>query len=278
VDADPKYVVALGAARAAAARLGAAVPAAAPPVALAENAAPAEREAPREILTADAGESASERAPVATPPAEAVPHEPAEPPLPPLPPPLTQPPPPSEPARPPPRPKRSRRRLIAAAAVLAVAAGGAVAAIVAIGGNGGNAGNGGAFAGWISPCPAAGVPAACITSVSYEGGDLAVAFTTQNVDAAQGAFGDAPVGTVFFLAPIDESQATALLAQGRTNAWLPWGLESPFTGTNSAGQQGLTAADIGSNATALCVLLGDTAGRVALETGNCAQLPPEPGG
>lgn len=250
VDADPKYVVALGAARAAALDARTAVQEESPILPVARS-APAGTE---EIAVAAA--PPEETAPAAPP------SQPAAPP----------------PAEPPPEHARARSRkwlLAIVATVLVLGVGGAVAAVLATrgGGDGGNGVNG-----WVSSCPAAGSPAACITSISYADDDLVVEFTTQDLDAAQATFGDEQIGTVFFLASISESQAASIIGQGRTDAWGAWGLQSPFTGTNSAGQQGLTAGQISSDATALCVLLGDTAGRVVVDTGNCAQLPPKPAG
>jgi actin-like ATPase involved in cell morphogenesis len=128
---------------------------------------------------------------------------------------------------------------------------------------------------WISACPPEDESAACITSVSFDEGDLVAEFATQEVDAAQSRLGQA-LGTVFFLASISEGEAEPTLARGRTDAWLPWGLESPFTGTDGAGRRGFAADEVTGDAAALCVLLGDSQGRVAAGSGNCAQLPPRP--
>jgi hypothetical protein len=169
-------------------------------------------------------------------------------------------------ARPPreePETRRSRRRGvligIAAAAALVVALLGA-GVFVALG-NGGDDGGGG----FVSACPADGDPAACITDVSFEGDELAVAFDAHDVNLGVEAV------PVFFLSDVSENEAAA--GATRTSDWRAWGPNSPFQGTNPAGQQGFTAADVDESQTAVCVLLGDTAGNVAQGTGNCAALP-----
>jgi hypothetical protein len=163
--------------------------------------------------------------------------------------------------------------LIAAAVVVAVAlvAGGAV---LALGGGGGTKAQSttgaGTSAGWVSNCPTTGNPAACITSATLQGGSLVVDFRSQDLAQAAGTFNGEP-GTVFFLANVSQDQAGTVTP--RASNWRPWGQTSPFSGTNPAGQHGFGASDI-QGATAICVLLGDSQGRVATRSGNCAQLPP----
>jgi hypothetical protein len=154
------------------------------------------------------------------------------------------------------RPRRSL--LIVAAVVLALATGGA---LFALNGGGGDAG------GFVSACPSAGDPAACITGVAFEGEELSVEFRAQDV-----ALGTDAV-PIFFLSDVTEDGASSAT---RTSDWRAWGPGSPMQGTNAAGQQGWTAGEIDASQTAVCVLLGDTSGRVASGTGNCAALPASP--
>jgi actin-like ATPase involved in cell morphogenesis len=265
VDADPKHSTALGAARAGmSAGQGAPVP-----------------------VTASTGASARETtgvidavgAPLGrmSPPGSAEPSSPG-----PEPSPIGTaaeprggaPAPPQPPAAELPRRRPRRVPLIAAAVVVAVAlvAGGAV---LALGGGGGGTkaqSTTGArtSAGWVSNCPTTGNPAACITSATLQGGALVVDFRSQDLAQAAGTFNGEP-GNVFFLANLSQDQAGTVTP--RTSNWRPWGQTSPFSGTNSAGQHGFSASDI-RGATAICVLLGDSEGRVATGSGNCAQLPP----
>ncbi len=172
---------------------------------------------------------------------------------------------------PPTRMGRGRRGLLVgvALAVVVLLAGG-IAAFALLGSGGGDQ------QGFVSACPGAGHPAACITSIAFDGNDLAVQFTTHDLDSVRNVFQGGQVGTVFFLASIHESQAGSVIGNGRTDAWLPWSTESPFAGANAAGQHGFTAGTVGDVATAVCVLLGDANGRVLTNTGNCAELPPKP--
>jgi hypothetical protein len=101
--------------------------------------------------------------------------------------------------------------------------------------------------------------------VSFEGDELAVDFRAQDVNLGVDAV------PVFFLSDVSESDAGSV--QARTSDWRAWGPNSPFQGTNAAGQQGFTSGDIDNSQTAVCVLLGDTDGNVAAGTGNCAALP-----
>ena len=103
-----------------------------------------------------------------------------------------------------------------------------------------------------------------------QGGSLIVNFRSQDVAQAASTFNGEP-GTVFFLANLSQDQAGTVTA--RTSNWRPWGQTSPFSGTNSDGQRGFTTSEIPRDATAICVLLGTPQGRVAVNTGNCAQLP-----
>ncbi len=76
---------------------------------------------------------------------------------------------------------------------------------------------------------------------------------------------------IFFLTEITEDEADSVTT--RTSDWQAWGPNSPFQGTNADGQSGFTEDDIGGSRSAVCVLIGDTDGRVAAGTGNCAELP-----
>jgi hypothetical protein len=76
---------------------------------------------------------------------------------------------------------------------------------------------------------------------------------------------------IFFLTDITENEAGSVT--DRTSDWQAWGPNSPFEGTNESGQSGFTEDDIAGSRTAVCVLIGDTSGRVAAGTGNCAELP-----
>ena len=218
VDADPKHVVALGAARAASA-----------------HARAGRARVPAATVISSAPEPRAGDRPTPEPAGSGV------------------------------SPAKGRRRRLAllGAAVAAAVLVAAVAAVLAHGDR------------WVSDCPPAQQAAACITSVSFDGDQLVAAFTTQGLDAAQSRLGR-NLGTVFFLASIVPGQAESTVGQGRTDAWLPWGAQSPFAGRNDAGQRGFAASDVGQDATALCVLLGDSEGRVVTGTGNCAQLPSEP--
>ena len=244
VDADPKHVVALGAARVAARSL---VPVAAAPV----PAAPAYPPPPP------------------PPPVVAPPPPPAKPPpaapVPTVAPPAGARPTVTTPSGPPPAaPVHSsgRRRLLAGAGVVA-----ALVAVVAIAavllGGGDDAGDG-----FVSACPPAGDPAVCITDIGFEGDQLSVAFADHDVELG----GD--LVPVFFLTEVDEDGAASVT--DRTGDWRDWGPDSPFQGENAAGQEGFTADDIAESRTAVCVLIGDTNGQVAEGTGNCAELPPSP--
>jgi Hsp70 protein len=283
VDAEPKHVVALGAARAAGSsgRRPALVatttrtadrPAGAPPVAppvVEEPAVPAVEEPAAVVVEAPATgvARATETAPVETatmpvataplaeeaPPGGSGPDTPVATAA-------------DEPAAARRTRPRRRRPWIVAAVVVAVAlvAGGLA---VALGGGGGSS-----FDGFVSTCPSSG-PAACITSVSYDGNRLVANFRTQAVGSARTSTGGA-VASIFFLARVSQRQAGSV--SSRSASWEAWGTKSPFTGTNAAGQSGFAAADVPTNATALCVLLGDEQGDVAAGTGNCAELPPKP--
>jgi actin-like ATPase involved in cell morphogenesis len=249
VDADPKHVVALGAARVAARErvaVGAVASAAGRTVAPAVT-----RAAP----VAPAAAAAAPGAPTAPPPPSGPPSD-----APRAPRPERQP--AARPAREAPDARRSRRRVvpiaIAAAVVVAL---GAVGAVVALGSGGGGGGGGG----FVSACPPAGDPATCISDVSFDGDQLSVAFDAHDVDLGAEAV------PIFFLTAVNEQEAASV--GNRTSDWRAWGPNSPFQGTNPAGQQGFTAADIDQSQTAVCVLLGDTAGNVAQGTGNCAALP-----
>jgi actin-like ATPase involved in cell morphogenesis len=290
VDADPKNVVALGAARTADARTDAAEllpvafsslaepePAPAPePVApmppAAEPAAPSPEVAalaPEHTVSAAAVKPAMTESSEATtqgPPAAPPPPPAGEPRL--VEPRPAQP----EPPTPPDRPSRRRRLLIGAAALVLL---GAAAGAIVVFTGGGNKQGAAAQQGFVSPCPGAGHPAVCVTSISFDGDALVAQFSTHDLGAASSLFQNGQVGTVFFLAAIDQSQAAATVANGRTNAWLPWSTNAPFGRTNSAGQHGFTTSTLG-NATALCALLGDASGEVLTNTGNCAELPPKP--
>jgi molecular chaperone DnaK len=293
VDADPKNLVALGAARTAGAHADTAepvpgasasiaatvpeqpvpgpeapapeavppTPAASPPVApppvSAHTSEPTVIAKPAAEPAAAASPPAAPEAPAVTPPTVAAEPSPA----------------PAQPPAPPERPRR-RRRLVIGAAAAAVLIGAAVGIVVALSGGGGKPGAA-SPAGFVSPCPGAGSPAVCITSISFDGSDLVAQFTTHDLAAASSLFQNGQVGTVFFLARIGESQASSTVASGRTSAWLPWGTNAPFGRSNSAGQRGFTVSAIGG-ATALCALLGDASGEVLTNTGNCAQLPPKP--
>jgi len=162
--------------------------------------------------------------------------------------------------------KRPRKGLLVAGAavvvVLAVAAG---ALMLGGGGGGGGGEENAAGDGFISACPGAGDPAVCITDVGFEGDELAVEFTDHDVELG----GD--LVPVFFLTEITEDEAGSVT--DRTSDWQAWGPSSPFQGENEDGQQGFTSDDIGGSRTAVCVLIGDTQGRVAEGTGNCAALP-----
>jgi hypothetical protein len=277
VDADPKNVVALGAARTAGAHTEtvepvladefapvvlagpppAPTPASAPPEPAAEP-PPTSTAPPSEPTVAAPSEASTERPPTVSPPPDG-----------------GQP----QPPMPPKRPRRRRGLLIGSVVAAVVLLGAAAGAFALLSGGGTeHAGNqqAGKQQGFVSPCPAAGHPAVCITSISFDGNDLVAQFTTHDLNAARSAFQNGLVGTVFFLAAIDESQASSMIASGRTNAWLPWGTQPPFGRTNSAGQRGFTASTIASSATALCALLGDANGGVLTNTGNCAELPAKP--
>jgi hypothetical protein len=146
---------------------------------------------------------------------------------------------------------------VAAAVIVAVLAlGGLALALV---------GGGDDAEGFVSACPPDGNPAVCITDVGFEGDELAVEFVDQDVELG----GD--LVPVFFLAEISEDEAGSVT--DRTSDWRAWGPQSPFQGENEAGQQGFTADEIADSRTAVCVLIGDTTGRVAEGTGNCAELP-----
>jgi actin-like ATPase involved in cell morphogenesis len=279
VDADPKHSTALGAARAARSA------GAAEPVSIATSkeasvvatttapvdpvAAPPDPPGPSPAGSDAAGPEPSpepEPAPVGMAPAPVgMEPEPAEPTPAPLQPTSDD------------TPRRRSRRLpiIVAGAVAAVALL-AVGLVLALGGGGGStsqsATGGRASAGWVTGCPPSGSPAACITSATLQGDRLAVDFRSQDLDQATSTFNGQP-GTVFFLANLSQDQAGGVIA--RTSNWRPWGQISPFSGTNSAGQQGFSASDI-RGATAICVLLGTSGGQVATNSGNCAQLPPAP--
>ena len=184
--------------------------------------------------------------------------------------------PPSVPTSPPidGRSRRGGRRLpFIVAVVVVVLALVAVGTVFALSGGGTKsqpAASAPPFSGWVSDCPVSGNPAACITSTSIQGNSLVVNFRSQDLAQAAGTFNGEP-GTVFFLANLTQDQAGRVAA--RTSNWRPWGQTTPFTGTNSSGQHGYSASDI-RDATAICVLLGDSQGQVAVNTGNCAQLPP----
>ena len=257
VDADPKHVVALGAARVAArvpVGVGAAAPTvggppAKPPV---ESPAPAPSE-PRVPSRPSRSKSKAE-------PKKAAPKTKAKAAKPTMAAPAAAP----ESSAPRPKPAtsgRSRRGLLVGAAVVAVLA--IAGAVVAVAGSGGG---GGGAAGFVSPCPAAGDPAACITDVEFDGNELSVSFTDHDVDLTIG-----DVVPIFFLADVTESDAESVST--RTSDWRDWGPNSPFQGTNDNGQSGFTSDEIGGAQTAVCVLLGNTSGQVASGTGNCAALP-----
>ncbi len=270
VDADPKHVVALGAARAGATHLSQATPTRAPtrpapPAPAVASPASSPPNPPPPPITPPAPPMSI---PTPAPPSAAAPGSLA----PPVPGASPYPAPSALSARSAPlvaapssaAPGRRRRLALAGAAVVAAVAAGVVG-VVALGGDGEPSARG-----FVTACPPPGDPAMCISSVSFEGDGVVAEFSTQNLDPAFEAFGD-ELAAVFFLASVSRDDAATL--EGRTSAWLPWGVNSPFGGTNAAGQRGFTQAEIPAEATALCVLIGDTDGTVALNTGNCAELP-----
>ncbi|HUF84129.1 MAG TPA: Hsp70 family protein [Acidimicrobiia bacterium] len=261
VDADPKHVVALGAARVAARSrvpVGAGVPAA-PEIAPTAPSVPPEPPAPprpaREVAKPKA------KAPAPVPPAPKAPGstngggaDDAR----------------STPSGP--GPRRPRKGVlvgvVAGAAVLALAVG-----ALALSGGGGGGGEeaaddgGGEVAaadGFITECPPAGDPAVCITDVGFVGNDLSVEFTDHDVQLGGNLV------PIFFLTDISENEADSVT--DRTGDWQAWGPNSPFEGTNESGQSGFTDDETGSRR-AVCVLIGDIDGNVAAGTGNCAELP-----
>lgn len=119
-------------------------------------------------------------------------------------------------------------------------------------------GNTGAPNGWISPCPAG--PAVCITSVGTGPDGVTARFAARGIDLSEGA-ASGGTAAVFFLASVAEADAPGV--DDRTETWTPWGPQVPF--------QGFAEGWTGSNA--LCVLVGDAAGEVTADTGNCAQIP-----
>lgn len=110
--------------------------------------------------------------------------------------------------------------------------------------------------GWISPCP--GGPAVCITSLRTGPAGVTAGFAIHDVDLT----GRAGTIAVFFLTDVGEADASGV--DDRTGTWAPWRSEPPFTGFMGRWTAGQT----------LCVLVGDDAGGVTPDTGNCAQLPP----
>jgi len=236
VDADPKHVVALGAARVAARSRA--------PVAALEVSVPAAVAPPQAFPPPPAPVPAPVAAPVVPSPSPltAV-----------VPPPQVAPPAASTP------PSRSHRRLLIGAGLLVLLVGAIAAAAVLLGGDDDTGG-------FVSACPPTGEPAVCITDISFQGDELSAAFDDHDVDLG----GD--LVPIFFLTDISADEADSVT--NRTGDWRDWGPESPFQGENDAGQRGFTADDIASTRTALCVLIGDTTGQVAEGTGNCAELPP----
>jgi hypothetical protein len=242
VDADPKHVVALGAARVAA-RERVAV-GAAPAVGTPAVVPPAPQEASPPVAPPFERTTAAEGVPSTTPtePVAVAPARARE----------------ATAAR---EGARSRRWLFVAAAAVAVVLLGAGALVLASGdGDGGG--------GFVSQCPPEGEPAVCITDVSFAGEELAIDFTDHDVD-----LGDEFV-PIFFLTDVTESGAGSVT--NRTSDWRDWGPTSPMQGTNAAGHSGWTAAEIAGSQTSVCVLVGDPNGRVAAGTGNCAELPARP--
>jgi len=237
VNADPKHVVALGAARVAA---GSRVTSGAP-AAVAEAPAPAAPAAPP---------------PPPPTPAPAAPVAAAPAPPPSFPPPAS----PPRPAPAEPTATRSRRPLHIGLAVAAVVALGVAAALLL--------GGGGEDDGFVTACPPAGDPAVCITDIGFDGDELAVEFEDHDVELG----GD--LVPIFFLTEIGEDDAGSVT--DRTSEWRDWSANSPFQGENDQGQRGFTADEIAESRTALCVLVGDRTGQVAEGTGNCAELPPVP--
>ena len=270
VDADPKHVVALGAARVADdARVGvgadrptaAAVAAGAPAAVVADGTV---AEAPTVAAGPDAGQpppaerpagsstepSAAEPGPAPVSTAETRRARP-------------------EPADRPAGGTRGRRLALITAAVVGVLAlvGGALA--LAGGGGGEDEGGGGGeeAAQFVSTCPPD--EAVCINGVEFDGDELAIDFEAQDVELEVG-----DRTPVFFLA--DDSAEDIGSAAQRTDDWRPWGPSSPMKGENARGQQGWTSDEIAGSRTSVCVLLGDEDGNVEPGAGNCADLPEAP--
>jgi hypothetical protein len=153
-----------------------------------------------------------------------------------------------------PRPPRRVRKgwVIAAIAAALVLVAGVVGAMTLTGGSGD------AASGWVSPCPAA--PSVCITSVDAGDDGVTAQFTANDVQLVKDAVGD-QLQAVFFLTNIDASGAGSV--SNRSTTWAGWGPRAPF--------EGFAGETAGSNA--VCVLVGNGAGQVAPNSGNCAELP-----
>jgi actin-like ATPase involved in cell morphogenesis len=238
VDADPKHVTALGAALAAGAadaRVPVAVGTAAAAVASAPGSAPASAPPVPPVPPAVEPPVAVPATPDAS---DASPSGPV---------------PPSTPASQPtsPRPKRGGALVVGAIAAVVVLLA-AIVAVVALSGGGAEA------SGWVSACPAA--PSVCITEVENGSNGVTAQFVTNDVQLVADATGD-EFQAIFFLTTIEESEAGSVA--NRTTAWAGWGPRSPFRGFTSGT----------SDANAVCVLVGNAAGQVAENSGNCAQLP-----
>jgi actin-like ATPase involved in cell morphogenesis len=239
VDADPKHTIALGAALAAIedvqerTPVSVAAPAASASIAVAEPPAPAQ-------------------APPPSPPA--APPVPVDAPPPVVPPALVE---PATAVHAPvdttKTPRRPRRGLVIGAIVAAVVllAGAAAAFAFTRGGDG-------AAAGWVSGCPAA--PSVCITSVDTGAAGATAKFVAHDVNLVANATGN-QLQAIFFLTTTDEAGAANV--SRATGGWAGWGPTSPFRGL----------ADGVSTSNAICVLVGNGAGQVAPNSGNCAQLP-----